>query len=94
MTPEGPIEGLAFLDGRLPSPRAGLALRILTVTGRLIGRHIAGLRWSVEGAEHLPDGGSYILACAIHRAWIDAPLLVAAMPLEPRIWSRRPGYGP
>jgi 1-acyl-sn-glycerol-3-phosphate acyltransferase len=40
----------------------------------------------VEGAQHLPGGGRFILACALHRSWIDAPLLVAAMPLEPRIW--------
>jgi 1-acyl-sn-glycerol-3-phosphate acyltransferase len=81
-----PIEGLAFLRGRQPSPRAGLLLRVLAGVGWLVGRHIAGLRWTVEGAENLPAGGRYILACALHRNWIDAPLLVGAMPLEPRIW--------
>lgn len=81
-----PIEGLAFLRGRLPSPRAGLLLRVLAAAGSFIGRHLAGLRWSVEGAEHLPSRGRYILACALHRNWIDAPLLVGVMPLEPRIW--------
>jgi 1-acyl-sn-glycerol-3-phosphate acyltransferase len=81
-----PIEGLAFLRGRLPSPRAGLLLRVLAGVGWFVGRHIAGLRWTVEGAENLPAGGRYILACALHRNWIDAPLLVGAMPLEPRIW--------
>lgn len=86
MANSGPVEGLAFLRGRLPSPRAGLLLRALAGAGSFIGRHIAGLRWSVEGVEHLPVGGRYILACAVHRNWIDAPLLVGAMPLEPRIW--------
>lgn len=84
-TPE-PIEGLAYLQGRLPSPRAELPLRVLAAVGRFVGRHIAGLRWTVQGGEHLPAGGGYILACALHRNWIDAPLLVGAMPLEPRIW--------
>lgn len=86
MSEDKPIEGLAFLEGRLPSPRAGLVLRVLAAIGTFIGRHIAGLQWSVEGREHLPAGGRYILACALHRSWIDAPLLVAAMPLEPRVW--------
>ena len=81
-----PIEGLAFLQGRLPSPRAGLLLRILVRIGSFAGRHVAGLRWSIEGLEQLPAGGRYILACAIHRSWIDAPLLVGVMPLEPRVW--------
>jgi 1-acyl-sn-glycerol-3-phosphate acyltransferase len=86
MSNPDPIEGLAFLGGRLPSPRAGLLLRFLAAVGLFIGRYVAGLRWSVEGAEHLPEGGGYILACAVHRSWIDAPLLVGVMPLEPRIW--------
>lgn len=86
MTSDQPIEGLAFLKGRLPSPRAGLLLRFLAALGRFTGRHVAGLRWSVEGLEHLPQGGRFIIACAVHRNWIDAPLLVGVLPLEPRIW--------
>lgn len=86
MANAGPIEGLAFLRGRLPSPRAGPLLRVLAGVGWFVGRHVAGLRWSVEGVEHMPVGGGYILGCALHRNWIDAPLLVGAMPLEPRIW--------
>ncbi len=81
-----PIEGLAFLRGRPPSPRAGVLLRLLAAAGRFIGRHVAGLRWSVEGIEHLPVGGGYVVACAIHRSWVDAALLVGVLPLEPRIW--------
>ena len=86
MSDPAQIEGLAFLLGRLPSPRIGLLLRVFAVAGRFIGQHFAGLRWSVEGAGQLPVGGGYILACALHRSWIDAPLLVGVMPLEPRIW--------
>ncbi|HEX5588999.1 MAG TPA: lysophospholipid acyltransferase family protein [Candidatus Limnocylindrales bacterium] len=79
-------EGLAYLNGRRPTPRAGLLLRLIAALGRFAGRRIAGLRWSVEGLEHLPPGGGHIVACAIHRSWIDAPLLVAVLPLEPRVW--------
>jgi len=86
MTGQLPVEGLAFLDGRLPEPRAGLLLRVIAGAGRFVGRRIAGLHWSVEGVEHLPKDGGYILACALHRSWIDAPLLVGMLPLEPRIW--------
>ncbi|HSO30849.1 MAG TPA: lysophospholipid acyltransferase family protein [Candidatus Sulfomarinibacteraceae bacterium] len=86
MSKPEPVEGLAFLRGRLPSARAGPLLRLLAAAGRFVGRYVAGLRWSVEGAEHLPNGGGYILACALHRNWIDAPLLVGIMPLEPRVW--------
>lgn len=86
MSSDEPIEGLAFLDGRLPSPRAGLLLRILAWLGRLVGRRVFALRWSLDGAENLPAGGGYIVACAVHRSWIDAPLLVGVLPLEPRVW--------
>lgn len=79
-----PPEGLAWL-GRAPSPRPGWRLRVLAPFGRLLAFGVLGLHLRVEGMEHRP-AGPYILACAIHRSWIDAFLLVGAFPLEPRIW--------
>lgn len=81
------LEGLAYLRGARPSPTAPWALGALVALGSFVARRVAGLRWTVEGREHLPAGGGYIIACAIHRSWIDAPLLIASLPLEPRIWS-------
>jgi 1-acyl-sn-glycerol-3-phosphate acyltransferase len=76
-------EGLEWL-GREPEARASMRLRAVAAGGRAILR-LADLRVRVEGLEHPPAPGS-IVACAMHRSWIDAPLLVAALPLQPRIW--------
>jgi 1-acyl-sn-glycerol-3-phosphate acyltransferase len=76
-------EGLDWL-GHAPGARAPIRLRVVAAGGRLVLR-LAGLQVSVEGLEHAPAAGS-IVACAMHRSWIDAPLLVAALPLQPRIW--------
>ncbi len=80
-----PPEGLAWLRGR-PTARPGLLLRTLVAVGSFVARRVCDLRWHVEGADNLPKTGGYIAACAIHRNWIDAPLLVALLPQEPRIW--------
>jgi 1-acyl-sn-glycerol-3-phosphate acyltransferase len=81
--PEARPEGLAWL-GRSPESRAPVRLRVVAAIGRLILR-LAGLRIRVEGLERPPAPGS-IVACAMHRSWLDAPLLVACLPLQPRIW--------
>jgi 1-acyl-sn-glycerol-3-phosphate acyltransferase len=80
-----PPEGLDWLRGR-PTARPGLLLRMLVAAGSFTARRVCDLHWSVEGVENLPGAGGYIAACAIHRNWIDAPLLVALLPQEPRIW--------
>lgn len=77
-------EGLVWL-GHPPSPRPGWRLRLLAPFGRFVAFRLFGFRLRVEGMEHRP-AGPYILACAIHRSWIDAFVLVGALPLEPRIW--------
>lgn len=79
-----PPEGLAWL-GRRPGPDPGWRLRLLAPVGRFVAFRLLGLHLRVEGMEHRP-AGPYILACAIHRSWIDAFLLVGAFSLEPRIW--------
>jgi 1-acyl-sn-glycerol-3-phosphate acyltransferase len=82
-TPATRPEGLEWL-GRQPEAHAPIRLRVVAAGGRFILR-LADLRVRVEGLEHPPAPGS-IVACAMHRSWIDAPLLVACLPLQPRIW--------
>jgi 1-acyl-sn-glycerol-3-phosphate acyltransferase len=76
-------EGLDWLDG-LPESRAPMRLRALASVGRALGR-ACGLAIRVHGLEHAPASGT-ILAIGGHRSWIDAPLVVGYLPLEPRIW--------
>ena len=81
--PETRPEGLAWL-GHPPEARAHVRLRVVAAFGRLILR-LADLRIRVEGLERPPAPGC-IVACAMHRSWLDAPLLVVCLPLQPRIW--------
>lgn len=80
---EGSREGLAWL-GRTPSARAGPVVRALLCLFRWAMASIAGIRVSVEGREHMPDGAC-IVACAAHRSWFDGPLLMSEF-VQPRIW--------
>jgi 1-acyl-sn-glycerol-3-phosphate acyltransferase len=45
-----------------------------------------GMRLRVEGLEHVPSGGGYIVAAAPHRTWLDPFVLLFALPAEPRIY--------
>ena len=46
---------------------------------------MAAIRVTIEGLEHLPQTG-YLVAAALHRAWIDPLVAVRALPAEPRPW--------
>jgi 1-acyl-sn-glycerol-3-phosphate acyltransferase len=85
-----PLQGLDWL-GRPPSPEAPLLYRVLVPLGEAFLFGICRLRLTVEGREHLPEGG-YIAVCAVHRSWIDPLLLIRALPREPRLWFL--GSGP
>lgn len=52
---------------------------------------MCGLRLHVDGRERLP-AGAYLLAAAVHRAWIDPLVVLRACPIEPRVWFM--GGGP
>lgn len=77
-------EGLAWL-GRQPEAGASTLLRACRWLARLVAVRVVGFHVRVEGAEHRPAGGC-ILACALHRSWIDPLVLVGAFPVEPRLW--------
>ncbi len=78
------VEGLAWL-GRPPSARSNALYWLLTSAGRLAQR-ACGFQLRLEGWEHRPAAGSYILAIAAHRSWLDGPLIYLVFPREPRIW--------
>lgn len=82
-TPDS-VEGLAWL-GRAPSARSNMLFTSLWYLARLLLR-ISGLKVGVEGVEHRPTGGGYLLAIGGHRRWIDGPLVYIISPREPRIW--------
>lgn len=81
---EPPLEGIDWL-GRTPSADPPRLLRVLLALGRLFLLWICRLQLTVEGREHLPDGGS-IAVCALHRSWIDPLLVVYALPQRRRAW--------
>ncbi len=78
-------EGLAWL-GRDPEPTAGLLVRVLRILTRFVCFGLLRLRVDATGREHLPAGGGYILAAAVHRSWIDPLLIANAVPVEPKTW--------
>ncbi len=82
--PDGAPEGLAWL-GRAPSARSNAPFTTLRLFGRLLLR-LSGLRVTVEGAEHRPAKGAYLLAIGGHRRWLDGPLVYLVWPREPRVW--------
>lgn len=85
-----PAEGLEWL-GRDPSPRVGLLFRLLWAAGSSFLFRLCRIRLEVEGREHIPAKG-HLVAAALHRSWIDPLVVIAAWPLEPRIWFL--GSGP
>ena len=77
-------EGIEWL-GRPPDAKAGLTIRLAAAACRLVGFGMLRFRLRVEGRDHIPEGG-YILACAMHRSWIDPVVILLALPIEPRVW--------
>jgi 1-acyl-sn-glycerol-3-phosphate acyltransferase len=82
--PPEPVEGLAWL-GRAPTARSNVLFATLWHGARVLLR-ASGLRVTVEGTEHRPATGGYLLAIGGHRRWIDGPLVYFISPREPRIW--------
>lgn len=74
-----------------PSPRASLAYRSTIAIADTIGRGIFGFRVHVSGRANLPrrpDGrvaGGWIAAGLPHRTWVDPFVVVANLPVEPRL---------
>ncbi len=50
-----------------------------------IGRGLFRFRIEIEGRENIPAGESLLVAGGPHRNWMDAFLLLAALPAEPRL---------
>ena len=73
----------AGLHGRV-SGRAGIAYRAARVAWRIVAACLR-VRVRVEGLEHLPRSGGYIVAGAPHRTWVDPFLLWGWLPAEPRL---------
>jgi 1-acyl-sn-glycerol-3-phosphate acyltransferase len=78
-------EGLAWL-GRDPEPTAGLLVRVLRIVLRFACFGLLRLRLDATGREHLPPGGGFIVAAAVHRSWIDPVLIAFSLPTEPKPW--------
>jgi len=79
-----PPEGLAYL-GRQPDAHAPGLLRGTQVLGRFLAYTLARATLRVEGRDDIPPA-PYMTACAIHRSWLDALVVLEALPLEPRVW--------
>jgi 1-acyl-sn-glycerol-3-phosphate acyltransferase len=79
-----PREGLDWL-GRPPSPRTGLAYRILTGLADVLLFGLCRVRLRVSGRGRLPADG-YLLAVALHRSWADPLVILRACPREPQPW--------
>ena len=76
-----------------PLPSAALVLRMIDVTARwqyrlariiLIPLIRMVFRIEVMGKENIPPRGGYVIA-ADHHNWLDAPMVVIAFPVAPRI---------
>lgn len=80
-----PLEGLDWL-GRDPDGHLGLLARSLLDVADLALTRLAAIHVTVEGREHLPSSGGYLVAAALHRAWIDPLVAIRALPREPRPW--------
>ncbi|HEX5825945.1 MAG TPA: lysophospholipid acyltransferase family protein [Candidatus Limnocylindrales bacterium] len=78
-----PRELSAGLHGHATA-RPGVAYRVLRRTWRVAAACLR-LRIRVEGLEHLPPTGPYIVAGAPHRTWIDPFLLWGWLPARPRL---------
>ncbi|HEY8199147.1 MAG TPA: lysophospholipid acyltransferase family protein [Candidatus Limnocylindrales bacterium] len=80
-----PLEGLDWL-GRDPDGHLGFLARLLLGVADLAVVRLAAIRITVEGREQLPPTGGYLVAAALHRAWIDPLVAIRALPREPRPW--------
>ena len=86
----GAREGLDWL-GRAPEARASLLYRLLRLVVRFVLFGVLRFRIETAGQEHLPKGGSLLIAGA-HRGWMDPFVAMHAVPAEPRCWFL--GSGP
>jgi 1-acyl-sn-glycerol-3-phosphate acyltransferase len=73
----------AGLHGRVTG-RAGVAYRVARLGWRLVAACLR-VRIRIEGLEHLPRTGAFIVAGAPHRTWVDPFLLWGWLPAEPRL---------
>ncbi len=87
----GVQEGLAWL-GRTPETKAGALVRLLAIVFRFLVFGVLRLHHQRLGSERVPAGGGYLVIAAVHRGWMDPFLIMAALPLEPRVWFL--GSGP
>ena len=71
------------LHGRVTG-RAGIAYRVARVAWRIVGVCLR-VRVRVEGLEHLPRSGTFVVAGVPHRTWVDPFLLWGWLPPEPRL---------
>jgi 1-acyl-sn-glycerol-3-phosphate acyltransferase len=78
-------ESLDWL-GRPPEVRASPLVRALDVLGRAVAFKIFRFRVRIEGREHIPRRGGYIVMAAAHRGWMDPLIVIHALPLQPRVW--------
>lgn len=87
----GAVEGLDWL-GRPPEANASVLVRLTALLARFILFGLFRFKIGVEGRELLPRTGGYIVVAAAHRGWMDPFVVLAALPLEPRVWFL--GSGP
>lgn len=80
-----PLEGLDWL-GRDPDGHLGPLARLLLGVADVALVRLADVRVTVEGRDQLPVTGGYLVAAALHRAWIDPLVAIRALPREPRPW--------
>lgn len=84
MSRSEPPEGLAWL-GHEPGRSVPGLFRLTANFMHLVAYRLTGLSLRIEGRENRPEP-PFIIACAIHRSWIDALVLIESFPFEPRIW--------
>jgi 1-acyl-sn-glycerol-3-phosphate acyltransferase len=77
-----PAEPRAFR----PTPLSRLRGRLGRSAVLAIARWIVRLRLDIRGLQHVPPGEPVIVAAGPHRSWIDAFVLLMALPAEPRLW--------
>ncbi len=87
----GAVEGLDWL-GRPPEADAGLLVRFMAIVARVVLFGLFRFHLQVEGRELLPRRGGYIVIAAAHRGWMDPFVVIATLPLQPRVWFL--GSGP
>ena len=73
----------AGLHGRVTG-RAGIAYRAARIAWRFVAACLR-IRVRVEGREHVPRSGAFIVSGLPHRTWVDPFLLWGWLPSEPRL---------